>query len=370
MRTVGDVVAFMRELAPEDLAESWDRVGLQAGSPEVPVERVLLCLDATEDAVARASAGGARMIVAHHPLIFHPPTTLREDRPEGRLLCAVVRAGLSVYAAHTNLDVAAGGVNDCLADALGLVEARPLEPIPETAYKLAVFVPVDCVEPVMAAMAEAGAGRIGAYSHCSFRTPGTGTYLPLAGASPYAGQVGSLERAEEVRLEMIVPGRRLPGVTAAMVAAHPYEEVAYDVYPLQQAGDGGSSSRIGLGRVGRLAEPLELRDLVDRVRGALNPPELGVVGDPETPIESVAVLGGSGGRYVRAAHEAGAQAFVTSEVGHHDRLLARDLGLAVLDAGHEATERVVLQPLAERLSGAFPDLAVSVAPATFPGPSG
>ncbi|HEY3283969.1 MAG TPA: Nif3-like dinuclear metal center hexameric protein [Armatimonadota bacterium] len=362
MPRVLEVIEFLREFAPENLAEPWDKVGLHAGDPDREISGVLVCLDVTLDTVQQAVEVGAGLVVSHHPLLFHPAATLREDQPEGKLLCAVTRAGLSVYCAHTNLDATAGGVNDCLATALELRDTRPLEPQPEPVLKLAVFTPPGYVERLLQAMSGAGAGQLGAYSHCSFQFPGIGTYLPMAGAEPFVGEVGRLERAEEVRLEMIVPDGCLERVLAAMLEAHPYEEVAYDAYPLHRP---HAHTGRGLGRVGRLPAPLTLAELQDRVALTLQPSELGVVGDPTQSVETVAVLGGSGGKYVTAARRAGAHAFVTGEVGHHDRLLARDLGLAVLDAGHEATETVVLEPLAGRLRRRFEGLKVTVAPRTF-----
>ncbi|MBI3948655.1 MAG: Nif3-like dinuclear metal center hexameric protein [Armatimonadetes bacterium] len=350
---LSDLIHACEVLAPESLAEEWDSVGLQTGSPGVVVSRVLLALDATAETLAEARAAGAQCLLTHHPLIFRPLRSLREDRPEGRLLAALVRDGIALYVAHTNLDLARPGTSDALADALGIEKTRALvpaeRPVGERRFKLAVFVPTTDAEGVRAAMGDAGAGAIGNYSHCSFSAPGTGSFRPLAGAHPAIGTVGAQERVAEEKVEALVPARLLPRVVAAMLAAHPYEEVAYDIYPLAPPPSGA-----GLGRVGSLADPCSLAELVGRARERLSPANVAVMGDPARRIERVAVCGGSGGDLVDAAASAGADALLTGDVKHHQALRARDLGLAVVDASHYATERPVLDLLAARLREALP----------------
>jgi dinuclear metal center YbgI/SA1388 family protein len=351
--TVADALKAMREFAPEEWAEDWDNVGFQFGREDAPLRKAMACLDATEEAIASASEAGVDLIVAHHPILFRPPKTLREDRPEGRLIAALIRSGIAFYAAHTNVDVAPGGTNDALADALGLTDTRPLLPgPPQLQYKLVVFTPPEAVPAVIQAVACAGGGIIGHYSHCTFRAPGTGTYLPLEGANPYAGEVGRLEEAPEDRLEALVPQRKRGAVLEAVRAAHPYEEMAYDLYPLQNSGPA-----IGLGRVGRLPEPLSLDEFAERVNVRLNAGYVGVTRGAD-PVQIVAVCGGSCGKFIEAAHSANADAFVTSEIGHHQKLLARSLGLSLIEASHAATENPVVPALARVLRNALPGLEV------------
>jgi dinuclear metal center YbgI/SA1388 family protein len=351
--TVADAVKVMQEFAPEAWAEEWDNVGLQFGRPDAPLRRILTCLDVTEETVEAAKRSGAGLIVAHHPVIFRPPRTLREDRPEGRLITTLIRSDLAFYAAHTNADVAPGGVNDALGERLGIQEMRPLLPgPPQKRVKLVVFTPAEAVAAVIEAASQAGAGVIGAYSHCSFRSPGTGTYLPLAGANPYQGEVGRLEEASEERLEILVPERRIGGVLQAIRAVHPYDEMAYDLYPLQNDGP-----PVGLGRVGRLPSPLALDEFADRVRERLNAGYVDVIRGANR-VETVAVCGGSCGKFVEAASAAGADVFVTSEVGHHQKLLARSLGLSLIEASHAATENPVVARFAEILRSGLPGIEV------------
>lgn len=350
--TVQQVAAVLTDLAPEHLAEEWDNVGLLVGDPAGTVARVLVTLDVTAAVLDEAAAQGCEMIVAHHPVIFRPLARLRPDDPASALAYEAARRGVHLYAAHTNLDHAAGGTSDALAARLGVLNPRVLVPRTGTGdYKLVVFTPPEAVDAVIAALAEAGAGRIGAYSHCTFRSPGTGTYLPLAGAQPYAGTVGQLEQAEELRLETVVPRARLGPAISAMIAAHPYEEVAYDVYRLEN-----DAANAGAGRIGPLPEPMTLGQFAAHVQAQLNPAHCRVVGDPHRPVKMVAVLGGSGGSFLDAAHRAGADVFVTGDLKHHEALHALALGLAVIDAGHDATERPVLARLVETLREKLPGL--------------
>lgn len=342
---VAEIVQVMEELAPRQLAAEWDNVGLQVGHPESEVRRILVALDASEAAITRAEEAGCRLLIVHHPLIFKPQAHWREDSPLGRKFARLVRAGLAVYVAHTNLDVAAGGVNDALAERLGLVETRVLAPAGEEGYyKLVVFVPEGYEDRVRDALAGAGAGWIGKYSHCTFQTLGTGTFKPLEGANPFLGQVGTLEYAREYRLETILPRGLAADVVRAMLQAHPYEEVAYDLYPLANPG-----RSYGLGRVGRLPLPVPLTDFAQRVSQVLSAPVVRWLGDPSRRIERVAVLGGSGQDFIDQALSAGADVLVTGDVNYHRAQEAWEKGLAVIDAGHWATEAPVVPVLAARL---------------------
>lgn len=355
-RTCAEIVAVLEELAPPALAEAGDRIGLQFGRPEQVVERVLVCLDVTPAVVDEAVRAGAQMLVSHHPPIWQPFTSLREDRPAQALAADLIRKGLGVYVLHTNWDKAPAGVNACLARALGLEQVESLrEAEAELFYKLVTFVPEGYEDVVRDALAAAGAGVIGAYSHCSFQIPGTGTFKPLEGATPFIGTKGELERVNELRLEMILPRKNLNRVLRALRQAHPYEEIAYDVYPLanRQAG-------AGLGAVGNLAGAAKLADLVERVKAALGVPHVRLLGDPERPVKRVAVCGGSGGDFVALARRRQAELLVTGDVKYHQALEALALDLAVIDAGHWATERVSLPFLAEHLQNALPDLEVLV----------
>ncbi|HIE51827.1 MAG TPA: Nif3-like dinuclear metal center hexameric protein [Armatimonadetes bacterium] len=349
---VREVVEWLNRLAPPELAEDWDNVGLLVGDPTAPVSKVLVTLDITEAVLAEAVEHRCELVLAHHPLIFRPLRRVRADDPTGRLVRFAVRHDLHVLVAHTNLDRAPLGTSEALAQRLNLQEVRVLSPATQAGdYKLVVFVPPEAVDQVLQAMSEAGAGRIGAYSHCTFRTPGTGTYRPLPGAQPYAGTVGQLEQAEEYRLETVVPRLALGRVVAAMKEAHPYEEVAYDVYRLENC-----ATPVGTGRLGRLVKPQPLEDFAAEVKERLKATSCRLVGDPQRPIRTVAVVGGSGASFLDAAERAKADVLVTGDVRHHDAWHARALGLAVIDPGHYATERPMVSFLAARLREDCPPL--------------
>lgn len=343
--TVGQVAAFLEELAPLHWAESWDNVGLQVGAPDRPAGRILVALELTGGVVEEAVAAAAELVVVHHPVIFRPLKSLRFDSAAGRRLERLIQAGISLYAAHTNLDQAPGCTNDTLAAAAGLSPHEVLQPVGEERYlKLVVFVPRGHEDAVRHALAAAGAGHIGNYSHCTFQAPGTGTFLPLEGTSPYLGQQGRLEYAEELRLETILPEGKVRQAIKAMIAAHPYEEVAYDLYPLANPG------RVrGHGRIGTLPEMVSLGVLAGRLKQTLDLQGLRVVGDLARPITKVAVGAGAGSSLIELAARRGADVLVTGDIGYHNAQDAIDAGLAVVDVGHYYSERIVVRPVADYL---------------------
>lgn len=339
------IIQLMERFAPKRLAMEGDPIGLQLGTADKTVTRVLVALDVTDEVVEEAIRNKAEMIIAHHAILYRPARHLRTDLPAGKLYETLLKNDIAVYIAHTNLDVAEGGVNDVLAGALDLRASVPMVELhSESLYKLVVFVPESHHEQVMQAVFAAGAGWIGQYSHCSFNMAGTGTYLPREGADPYQGSVGKLERAAEIRLETIVPAGAKRKVVQALLKAHPYEEVAYDLYPLDQQG-----KTFGLGRVGRLPETTTLAELAEQVKSAFHVPVVRLVGEPDRPIRKVAVLGGSGRDYVKAAMFAGADVLVTGDIDYHTAHDALAAGFALIDAGHNI-EKLLKPAVATRLN--------------------
>jgi len=329
---------LVEEFAPLYLAEQWDNPGLQLGDPRLEVDRLLLALDVDEDVYAEAVETGTKAIICHHPLFFKPVKQIRTDRPREALIAALLRAGITVYAAHTNLDNADQGVNSELARRLGLQEIRVLRPDYREKYlKLVVFVPLTHIDAVRSAMARAGAGWIGNYSECTFQVQGTGTFRPLEGSNPFIGKLGELERVDEIRLETILPANLSGQVVEAMLKAHPYEEAAYDLYSLANEG-----TVLGPGRVGSLTQPVRFEEFISRVKNGLELAHVRYGGAPDRLVNSVAVCGGSGASLWTLALPAGAQVLVTSDVDYHS---ARDMlagGLSFIDAGHFGTEKVIL----------------------------
>jgi len=351
------VISIVEKYAPKRLAYEWDNVGLQIGHPAQRVARVFLSLDLNEEVLAEAEAFEADMLIVHHTPFFKPPKQLRYDLPNGRLIAGIIRKGMSLYAAHTNLDAVRGGVSDILANRLGLGEVKVLsEDWRRKLYKLVVYVPQDYTEKVHEAVSKAGAGWIGAYSDCSFRLEGTGTFRPLEGTEPFIGSQGRLEKVAETRFETIVPEEKVSAVLKAMQKAHPYEEVAYDLYLLENEGE-----TAGLGRIGRLPAPLTLAQLIATVQERLPVSSLRYCGDRERIVEKVAVCGGSGASYISKAAFAGADVFITADVKYHEAQEALAANLAVIDAGHFATEQPVLGALADFLRAGLSDQDVQVA---------
>ncbi len=360
--TVGDVCAWIEEWAPPGLAYEWDNPGLALGAPENEVCGALVVLTATRLAFERALACGANLIVAHHPPIFHPILSLREDHPSVRLLLDMARAGMSCYAAHTNLDVAPGGVSQALARQVGLRDIAPLLPARHAGMvKLVTFVPESHVAIVREAVCAAGAGVIGAYTHCTFSAPGTGTFAPGDDANPFSGVKGALNEEPERRFETLAPHAILDRVIGALKRSHPYEEVAFDIVPLENR-----DTKTGLGARGTLAEAMPLNAFAAHLCRALDVSHVRVMGSPKTLVQQVGVIGGSGADAIREV--AGkVDALVTGDVKYHDALLAQELGLAVVDAGHEGSERCILEALADYLKRRAPSLPVDIyrEPETF-----
>ncbi len=348
--TVAQWMALVHDLYPPADAAGWDQVGLHVGTGEWRVERVLVSLDVTSTVIEEATDGPPTLVLAHHPLLFRPLERLTDRTASGRIALAAARAGVAVAAAHTNLDVATdgAGTSDPVVRLLDLQDARPLttELRDDDRVKLVTFVPPSHTDQVLDALAEAGAGVIGDYDRCSFRLRGTGTYRPGAGADPYRGTRGQDAAEEEDRLEMEVPSSRVGAVVRALKATHPYEEVAYDLYPRV----GGAE--VGFGRVGTLPRPMTLRAVASRIRDSLPAPHLRFAGDPERTVQTVAVVGGAGDSLIGAAVGAGADVFVTGDLRHHVTLDALELGLALVDAGHHATESAALPHWIDRLQTA------------------
>jgi dinuclear metal center YbgI/SA1388 family protein len=354
MTTVADLAAWMETFAPARLAEPWDNVGLLMGDPEATVKRVMTCLTVTPDVVREAVEETAGAIVTHHPILFRPVKMLRADNPEGAMLCQLARAGVAVLSPHTAFDNTVGGINDGLARRFGLVDVKALRsPKSTVAYKVIVFTPESDRAGVMGAAFAAGAGRIGAYTECSFGLKGEGTFLGGKGTHPAVGQAGRREVVEEWRLEFVCPGDCLAAVLAAVRAAHSYEEPAIDLVPLRPEPTGP-----GVGRLGRLDRAEPLGDFAARVAGALDAPGLQLVGDPGRLIQTVAVACGAGDDFLDDAARQGADVLVTGEARFHRALEAEARGLALVLAGHYATERPGVEDLAVRLAGDHPELTV------------
>ncbi len=352
---VRDVLNAIEQIAPPALALPGDPTGLQVGSPELEVERLMVALDADPRTVTRAVYHNCQLLITHHPLIYRPLSAVRYDQPVGSALQQLCAARMAHIAVHTNWDCAPGGINDALAGQLGLEEVRPAGDGAEVQqFKLVTFVPPEHLDAVLDRMAAAGAGEIGLYRRCAFYQAGTGTYEPQAGANPYQGAVGRREHIQEMRLEVLVPSHRLQAVIEAMLQAHPYEEVAYDVYPLH------TPQPYPLGRVGRLPRPMRAEELRTYAAERLGNPHVRLYGKPGAMVRTLMVVGGSGGDYLPAARAAHADALLTGEVRHHHTWEAWAHDIVLIEAGHRETELPGTRVLAERLRERLPSQQVEV----------
>jgi len=338
--TIGELLAALDQAAPFSKAAGWDVVGLQVGDPTRPATRVAVCHELSQSVLTQVLAAAPQLVVSYHSLLHAPISRLTAgSSPAGRAL-ALAEAGIGLGVVHTAFDVAPGGGADALADALGLSDLVGFAPLGGAGVvKIVTFVPPGAADAVADAMAATGAGQIGNYHNCGFRSEGVGTFFAAEGSDPVAGARGVFNREAEVRLEMTVPADLEARVVAALVAAHPYQEPAYDIYP--RTGNHGL-----LGRVGKIKGIETLASLLERVQSRLG----GVVrtaGDPAAWVSKVAVLPGAGSEFAMEARAAGAQAFVTGDVSHHRARTAGDVGIMMIDAGHARTEAPGAQRLLE-----------------------
>lgn len=338
-----DIHRFFQEWAPADVAWEKDNIGLQVGDANVNVRGILVALDVTEQVLAEAARRRANVVVSHHPLLFRPLRSVANSSSTGRCVQQAIRNRIHVYSAHTNLDFTRGGTSFSLAGRLGLTKVEFLSKHYRISYKVVTFVPTAHLKQVADAMAAAGAGRIGNYEDCSFRVEGTGTFRSNEHANPSVGQKGMLESVPEVRLEMVVPQWNLGSVLSAMKQTHPYEEVAFDVFRMENY-----SNDFGMGIIGELPRPQRITSFLKGVKRRLGTKALRWSGDPRRMIRHVAACGGSGADLLEEAVCRGADVFVTADIKYHS-FHAADGRIALVDAGHYETELPVVRVVAERL---------------------
>ncbi len=349
------VLTALRDVAPEHLAEPWDKVGLQVGAERRNISSALLCIDLTEAVVREAVRRKCELIVSYHPPVFKPLAGLVESGAgsgwKQRALALAVRHKLAVYAPHTALDAVAGGMNDWLAQGLGEGAVRPIVPTAAGArFKVAAFVPGKHADAVRDAMFAAGGGGQGLYRGCSFNTPGVGTFEPLRGAKPAVGRIGKMSWVEELRVEVLCAAASVGPVVAALREAHPYEEPAFDVIPLDPRSGGAAPATTGAGRLLTLDAPIQAGTLAARLKAHLGVKHLKTSWPgKQAKVTTVAVCVGSGGSLFEHPAAAGADAFVTGEMQHHGVLDLAQRGKVVLLAGHTQTERPHLPVYRERI---------------------
>lgn len=350
---LAEVMSVLDQAYPPQLAHDWDSVGLVCGDPDEPVDSVTIAVDATAAVVDTVGPRG--LLLAHHPLLLRGVDTVAASTPKGALIHRLIRNGAALFTAHTNADAALPGVSDALAEALGLQVDGVLDPGAGAPAldKWVIFVPVEAAEELRAALFAAGAGNIGDYSQCSWSVVGTGQFLPGEAATPAIGTVGAVQRVTEERVEVIAPAGIRAGLLAAMRAAHPYEEPAFDVFTLADLPDG-----CGIGRIGTLAQPQRFADFAAMVNAVLPQTSWGVraSGDPDAMVARVAVCGGAGDSLLSAARAAGVQAYVTSDLRHHPAdEHRRSSAVGLVDVAHWASEFPWCDQAARVLRAGFGD---------------
>jgi len=382
---IKDIAAAIEKIVPLKLAQDWDNVGLLLGDAQSNVKNILLTIDITKEVLSEAKKQKAEMIISYHPVIWDglkkiiaepavkpqlasapvaeatPATGAGANDPRSTrgLVYELIRCGIAVYSIHTALDSAVGGVNDGLAEILGLCDTKPIGDYvdypDDMNYKLTVFVPADSVSKVSDAVFAAGAGWIGNYSNCSFQAKGAGTFLPLEGAKPAVGRKGRIEEVPEIRFETIVPADKLDKVIAAMKSAHPYEVPAFDVFKLYN-----SQEKFGLGRIGKLAQPLFIKQIINRIKNATGAKAIGLVGNEKRLVKTAAVCAGSCGKIINSVIAAKVDLYLTGELKHHYALAAQEANLTCICLSHSVSERFILKKFAKQLQMQLNNVTITI----------
>ncbi|MEZ5071870.1 MAG: Nif3-like dinuclear metal center hexameric protein [Bacteroidales bacterium] len=352
MKKLKDIVSILEEAAPPALQESYDNSGLQVGHPDMEITGVLIALDVTPEVLEEAVETGCNLVLSHHPVVFGGLKALTGKTLAERLVIRAVEAGLAIYSGHTNFDAVPGGVNGALAARLGLLDLKILAPAEGQLRKLVVFVPEAHVDAVRDAMFGAGAGHIGRYDECGFTLRGEGSFRAGDGAHPFVGETGTRHYEKEVRLETVVPAYRSGAVIRALTRAHPYEEVAWDLYPLENRFDGA-----GAGLLGRLPEPMEEHVFLDHVKSVTGIPVIRHSALLGRPVHTVALCGGAGSFLLSRARQAGAQAFLTGDLKYH-QFFDADGKLLLADIGHYESEQFSRDMFYDLITKKIPKFAV------------
>jgi dinuclear metal center YbgI/SA1388 family protein len=349
---VREVVSALEELAPLSLQESYDNAGLIAGDPEMKVSGVLCTVDITSKVIEEALKLQANLIISHHPILFSGLKTLTGKTAEEKVLIAALKNDLALYAAHTNLDKVKTGVNAMICTKLGLEATRILAPEGSQLFKLVCFIPGDHLETVRTAIFEAGAGMIGNYDSCSFTATGEGTFRGNELTDPFVGEKGKLHTEKEVRFETILTKTVIPGVIQAMIASHPYEEVAYDLYPLEN-----KYEAVGSGMLGNFPEPVTHENFLQLLRKTFEIPVIRYAGEPKKQYRKIAVCGGAGSFLISRAIRARADAFITGDLKYHQFFEATD-NMLICDIGHYESEQFTKEIFYSVLKKKFSTFAV------------
>jgi len=353
-----DIADRIEKIVPLELAQDWDNVGLLIGNPQQNIKNILLTIDITGDVVAEAKELKTDLIISYHPVIWDGLKKITADGPSG-VVYDLLQSGIAVFSIHTALDSAIGGVNDGLAEIIGIRDAEPIgdfvdNPVGDN-YKLVVFIPIESAAKVSNAVFAAGAGAIGNYSHCSFQAQGQGSFLPLKGAKPAIGKKGKLQQVPEVRFETVVPAEKLDDCIKAMKKAHPYETPAFDCFKLYN-----TQNKFGLGRIGKLEKPMRIDRIVERIKKYTGAKAVGIVGDEKRLVKTAAVCAGSCGKIINSVIAAGSDLYLTGELKHHHALAAQEANLTCICLSHTVSERFILKKFAKQLQKQLKQITIKI----------
>ncbi len=327
------------------MAESWDPVGLQVGRKDWPVRTIWVALDPLSEVVAAACDQGVDLLITHHPLLFQPVKNLDFNSPIGSILHQSAVSQLAIYCAHTNLDKVSGGLNDILAKRIGLDQVDILAPSEDAeSCKLILYVPVDYEQQVLNALFQTSAGIIGKYSCCAFRNAGKGSFLPEGHARPFIGKPGVISHVDEIRIETLVRKKDISAVLSHLRSHHPYQTMAYDVYPLLPV-----ESRHGFGRTGTITERMNLFQFARNVKEKLCLANVKISGNPDMMVQRAAVCSGSGSSLLNAFFASTADVYISGDLRYHDARAAESAGKALLDIGHFSSEHLMIEPVRDFL---------------------
>jgi dinuclear metal center YbgI/SA1388 family protein len=347
-----ELVSFFNEIAPFSIQESYDNSGLQTGDPEMEISGGIICLDVTPDVLEEAIDHKMNLIISHHPLIFGGIDSITGKNHTERVLLKAIKNDIAILAVHTNLDAVIPGVNDKIANKLGLVNRKILDPMQDKLLKLAFFVPVNSAETVRSVVFGAGAGVIGEYDYCSFNVEGVGTFRASENANPHVGEIGKVHNEKEIRIEIILPEYMQAKVVSALLSAHPYEEVAYDLYPLKNI-----HGRIGMGIVGDMEEEMEEYDFLNGLKRIFNTGCVRYTQLSGKKIKKVALCGGSGSFLLKKAISVGADVFVSADFKYHQFFDAENQ-ILIADIGHYESEQFTKELFYELVTKKFPKFAL------------
>ena len=347
-----EITREIEEFAPLSLQADYDNAGLITGQPEMEITGALLCLDVTEEILDEAIAKKANLVISHHPIVFHALKSITGRNHIERTVIKAIQNNIAIYAAHTNLDSARGGISFAMAQKLGLLNVEVLEPRANNLVKIGVHTPESHTEVVRTAMTEAGAGAIGDYDSCTFNIKGEGTFRAKPGANPYVGQIGELHREAEVRTEAVVPSYRITAVVAALKKVHPYEEVAYDITPIDLP-----NRDAGYGAVGDLPEPVDAMKFLQTVKETFAVGAIRHSQPHKQTVQRIAMIGGAGSEGMPVAVAAGADVFLTADIKYNSFFDAEN-HILLADIGHFESEIGVISLLSEILTKKFPTFAL------------